>query len=154
MVGRGATNKIVKSQCYNSMHWIKFKVSISCFNRTGMTSYRETSKNPKVAYIFLTGKSLLSGPRKIQNSYKEFWTWVCWMRNTRSSRERFAWDILGGRIICTTNNKWKKPHLSRPVQRICIFMCIHLNGRQTDPIYTLVKVWYRYKHPLKKNKAK
>lgn len=37
-----------------------------------MTGYRETSENPKVAYIFLTGKSLLSGPRKVQNPYKEF----------------------------------------------------------------------------------
>lgn len=105
-----------------------------------------------MAHIFLVGKSLFSGPRKIQNSYEEFWTWINWIRNTRSSRKRVAWNIPGGRIICITNNKWRKTQLNRLVQRICIFMCIHLGGRETYQIYTVINIWYRYKHPLKKKK--
>lgn len=59
-----------------------------------------------------------------------------------------------GRIICITHNKLRKTHLNRLVHRICIFMCIHLDGRETNQIYTLINIWYRYKHPLKKKQSK
>lgn len=53
-----------------------------------------------------------------------------------------------GTIICITNTKWRKIHLNGIVRRICIFMCVHLDGQ----IHTLIYISHRYKHPLKKKK--
>lgn len=65
MVGGGATKKILKSQWYNSKHWIKFRVNIVSIEQEWHAIRRDKWKPQSALYLF-DKKKLLSGPKKIK----------------------------------------------------------------------------------------